>query len=134
MGTSGVLVRTVLFALWLPVVVLLVSLLRFGVEGIVTMDAMSFVQLFVQLVVFGWPSGIPLTLAVLLLHRRVQLVAYVCAVVLAPLSVLAFILGGLFGPFVLVYVLVVSLPAWVALGVVALLQSRHSSAAGRAAE
>ena len=130
MGTSGVLVRTVLFALWLPVVVLVVSLLRFGLEGMVTMDAMSLVQL----VVFGWPSGIPLTLAVLLLHRRVQLLAYVCAVVLAPFSVLAFILGGLFGPFVLAYVLVVSLPAWVALGIVALLQSRHSSAAGRAAE
>ena len=130
MGTSrftGVLVRTVLFALWLPVAVLVVSLLRFGVEGMVTMDAMSFVQL----LVFGWPSGIPLTLAVLLLHRRVQLVAYVCAVVLAPFSVLAFILGGLFGPFVLAYVLVVSLPAWIALGIVVLLQSRHSLAAGR---
>ena len=127
MGTSGVLVRTVLFALWLPVAVLVVSLLRFGVEGMVTMDAMSFVQL----VVFGWPSGIPLTLAVLLLHRRVQLVAYVCAVVLAPFSVLAFILGGLFGPFVLAYVLVVSLPAWIALGIVVLLQLRHSLAAGR---
>jgi hypothetical protein len=133
MGTSGfagVLVRAILFALWLPVVVLVVSLLRFGLEGMVTMDAMSLVQL----VVFGWPSGIPLTLAVLLLHRRVQLLAYVCAVVLAPFSVLAFILGGLFGPFVLAYALVVSLPAWVALGVVALLQSRYSSAAGRAAE
>ena len=127
MGTSRVLVRTVLFALWLPVAVLVVSLLRFGVEGMVTMDAMSFVQL----VVFGWPSGIPLTLAVLLLHRRVQLVAYVCAVVLAPFSVLAFILGGLFGPFVLAYVLVVSLPAWIALGIVVLLQLRHSLAAGR---
>ena len=125
MGTSGfagVLVRAVLFALWLPVVVLVVSLLRFGLEGMVTMDAMSLVQL----VVFGWPSGIPLTLAVLLLYRRVQLLAYVCAVVLAPFSVLAFILGGLFGPFVLAYALVVSLPAWVALGIVALLQSRRS--------
>ena len=130
MGTSGfagVLVRAILFALWLPVVVLVVSLLRFGLEGMVTMDAMSLVQL----VVFGWPSGIPLTLAVLLLHRRVQLLAYVCAVVLAPFSVLAFILGGLFGPFVLAYVLVVSLPAWIALGIVVLLQSRHSLAAGR---
>ena len=125
MGTSGftgVLVRAILFALWLPVVVLVVSLLRFGLKSMVTMDAMSLVQL----VVFGWPSGIPLTLAVLLLYRRVQLLAYVCAVVLAPFSVLAFILGGLFGPFVLAYALVVSLPAWVALGIVALLQSRRS--------
>ena len=130
MGTSGLLVRTVLFALWLPVAVLVVSLLRFGFEGMVTMDATSFLQL----VILGWPSGIPLTLAVLLLHRRVQLPAYVCAIVLAPLSVLAFILGGLLGPLVLVYVLIVSLPAWVALGVVALLQSRRSPAAGRAAE
>ena len=41
MGTSGftgVLVRAVLFALWLPVVVLVVSLLRFGLEGMVTHD------------------------------------------------------------------------------------------------
>ena len=132
MGTSGLLVRTVLFALWLPVAVLVVSLLRFGFEGVATMGPTAFVQL----VVLGWPSGIPLTLAVLLLHRRVQLPAYVCAIVLAPLSVLAFILGGLFGPFVLVYAVVVSLPAWVALGIVALLQSRRSlaAAAGRAAE
>ncbi len=34
----SILVRTVLFALWLPVVVLLVVLLRFGLEGMVTMD------------------------------------------------------------------------------------------------
>ena len=133
MGTSGfagVLVRAILFALWLPVAVLVVSLVRFGFEGMMTMEALSFVLL----VVLGWPSGIPLTLAVLLLHRRVQLAAYVCAVVLAPVTVPAFIMGGLLGPFVLVYVVVVSLPAWVALGIVALLQSRHSPAAGRAAE
>ena len=130
-GVAGVLVRAILFALWLPVVVLLVSLLRFGVEGMVTMDATAFVQL----VILGWPSGIPLTLAVLLLHRRVRLLAYVCAVVLSPFSVLAFILGGLLGHIgVLVYAVVVSLPAWVALGIVALLQSRRSPAAGRAAE
>ncbi len=127
----SILVRAVLFALWLPVVVLLVSLLRFGIEGMVTMDATAFVQL----LVLGWPSGIPLTLAVLLLHRRVRLLAYVCAGVLAPFSVLAFILGGLLGHIgVLVYAVVVSLPAWVALGIAALLQSRRSLAGGRAAE
>ena len=52
MGTSGftgVLVRAVLFALWLPVAVLVVSLLRFGFDGMVTMDATSFVH--------WWPSG-----------------------------------------------------------------------------
>ncbi len=127
----SILVRTVLFALWLPVVVLLVSLLRFGFEGMVTMDATAFGQL----VVLGWPSGIPLMLAILLLHRRARLMAYVCAVVLAPFSVLAFILGGLLGSVgVLIYAVVVSLPAWIALGIVALLQSRRPEAAGRAAE
>ena len=122
-GFAGVLIRAILFALWLPVAVLLVSLLRFGVEGMVTMEATAFVQL----VFPGWPSGIPLTLAVLLLHRRVRSLAYAGAVVLAPFSVLAFILGGLLGHIgVLVYAVVVSLPAWVALGIVALLQSRRS--------
>ncbi len=95
------------------------------------MDATAFGQL----VVLGWPSGIPLTLAILLLHRRARLLAYVCAVVLAPFSVLAFILGGLLGEIgVLAYAVVVSLPAWIALGIVALLQSRRPEAAGRAAE
>ena len=127
----SILVRAVLFALWLPVVVLLVSLIRFGITGMTDMDATSFVQL----VVIGWPSGIPLTLAVLLLHRRVRLLAYVCAVVLAPFSVLAFILGGLLGELVvLVYAVVVSLPAWVALAAAAILQSTRRRAAGRPAE
>ena len=127
----SILVRAVLFALWLPVVVLLVSLIRFGITGMADMDATSFVQL----VVIGWPSGIPLTLAVLLLHRRVRLLAYVCAVVLAPFSVLAFILGGLLGELVvLVYAVVVSLPAWVALAAAAILTSIRRRAAGRPAE
>ena len=134
MGTSGfagVLVRAIVFALWLPVAVLLVSLLRFGIEGMTSMDSRTFVQL----VVLGWPSGIPVTLSVLLLHRRVRLLAYICAVILAPFSVLGFILGGLAGPIgVLVYAVVVSLPAWVVLGIVALLQSRRPEAAGRATE
>ena len=127
----SILVRAVLFALWLPVVVLLVSLIRFGITGMTDMDATSFVQL----AVIGWPSGIPLTLAVLLLHRRVRLLAYVCAVVLAPFAVLAFILGGLLGELVvLVYAVVVSLPAWVALAAAAILQSTRRRAAGRPAE
>ena len=85
-------IRTILYSLWLPVLVIVVSVIRFGfntpLEGPgfmgITMLLMSVVTLFA----LAWPAAIPLTLAVRLLHRRSQVLAYVCALILGAGSVL----------------------------------------------
>jgi len=58
----------------------------------------------------------------------VRALAYVCGVVLAPLTVYGAVIGGLFGPVgVVAYPLVLSLPAWIALGITVLVQRRRSN-------
>lgn len=72
-----------------------------------------------------WPASIPLSLAVVLLHRRSRLIAYLCAVVLVPLSIVGFIVAGLLqSEIVVIAVAALSLPAWLALLVIKLWQSR----------
>ena len=72
------------------------------------------------LLVLGWPASIPLSLAVILLHRRSRPAAYLCAVVLVPLSIAGFIVAGL-----LQSEIVVIAVAALALLAVRLWQSRH---------
>ncbi len=142
-------VRTILYSLWLPVLVVVVSAFRFGfntplegpgfmgtimlgsggwsslssLEGPGFMGTIMFLMSFVTLFALAWPAAIPLTLAVRLLHRRSQVLAYVCALILGAGSVLAVIVGGLFGPVgVVVYTLIAALPAWILLGILAKFQ------------
>ncbi|MCY4521321.1 MAG: hypothetical protein OXC13_11155 [Caldilineaceae bacterium] len=68
------------------------------------------------LFVVVWPASVPLCLAVLLLHRRSRPVAYLCAAVLAPLTLIAFILAGLvLSEIFIVAGAALSLPAWLVL-------------------
>ena len=115
--------KTFLFALWLPVLVVAVSLARFGADFFSSRPE-AFGPMTLQLAL-GWVAAFPLTLALTLVkpHSRGWLV--VCAVVLAPLTVLAFIMGGLFGAAgAVVAMLVVSLPAWLVYLVLRLRRSR----------
>ena len=117
-------VRTILYSLWLPVLVIVVSFIRFGftapLEGPGIMGAAMFLTSVATLFVLAWPAAIPLTLAVRLLHRRSPVLAYLCALILGAGSVWAVIMGGLFGPVgVVVYALIMSIPAWALLGIVA---------------
>ena len=112
-------IGTILFSLWLPVLVLVISFVRFDVDGFGAWPGVTDV-----LWLFGlaWPVGISLTLAVRLMHRRPhvlsRILAYGCAVVLGLASVWGVIMGGLFGPIgVVAYPLVASLPAWIILGI-----------------
>ena len=68
------------------------------------------------LLILVWPASIPLSLAVILLHRRSRLVAYLCAVALVPLSIVGFIVADLLqSEIVVIAVAALSLPAWLAL-------------------
>ena len=78
------------------------------------------------LLVLVWPASIPLSLAVILLHRRSRLAAYLCGVALIPLSVAGFIVAGLLqSEIVVIAVAALALPAWLALLAVRLWQNRH---------
>lgn len=127
--------RLLILPLWLPLAILVVTAVRFatlspgedagGIPGAVAMIAL--------MVLFAWIAAFPLTLAVTFLHRRVRALAYVCGVVLVPLTVYSAVIGGLFGPVgIVLYPLVLSLPAWLALGITILVERRRSNM--RAAE
>ena len=107
--------RTLTLSLWLPIGVLVASLLRFDLQPsmLFSLPAM------ILGLVMAWPGGIPLTLALRLLHHHSRPLAYGCAAVLCPLSVGAATVGGLFGPIgIWIYTAIISLPAWLVLWLV----------------
>ena len=121
-------VTTILSSLWLPVLVLIVSLVRFGVEGIDQAGATDILWLFA----LTWPAAIPLTLAVRLMHRHSPLLASVCAAVLGLAAAWGAIVGGLLGPIgVVACALLAALPAWIILKV---LEKPHRTPGGTAAQ
>ena len=121
--------RLLVLPLWLPLAILVVTAIRFATlspveEASGMPNAAAMIAL---MVLFAWIAAIPLTLAVSFLHRRVRVVAYVCGAVLVPLTVYATVIGGHFGPVgVVLYPLVLSLPAWIALGITTFIQRNRS--------
>ena len=122
-------IRLLVFALWLPLAILVVSAIRFGglplpvEEG----EPLIVAAMVASMVLFTWLAALSLTLAVTRLHRRVRVLAYACGAVLAPLTIAAALIGGLFGPVgIVLYALVISLPAWIALGITALVQRNRT--------
>ena len=111
--------RTLKLSLWLPIGVVVLSVIRFGFDASVST---GFVPMLFSLpamafgLVFAWPGGIPLTRALERLHPVSRPATYACAAVLCPLSVGAATIGGLFGPpGIWIYAGIVSLPAWLVL-------------------
>ena len=120
-------VVTILSSLWLPVLVLIISLVRFGVQGIGHAGATDILWLFA----LTWPAAIPLTWAVRLMHRHSPLLACGCAAVLGLASAWGAIVGGLLGPIgVVAWALVAALPAWIILKVL----EKQGSTGGTAAQ
>ena len=108
-------VRTIIFSLWLPILVLAAAFVRFGFEA--PADGPGLVGI-LMLFALTWPAAIPLTLAVRLINRRAPVLSYVCALVLGLGSAYMATVGGLLGPVgVIVYTIVASLPAWIVLGI-----------------
>ena len=77
-----------------------------------------------------WPTSIPLSLALVLIHRRSRLTAYLCAALLIPPSIAGFIVAGLLQSEVAaILVTAVSLPGWIALLALNWRHSRTQSSA-----
>lgn len=87
--------KAVLISLWLPALVLVISVARFG-SGFVTAPEEGYATMATQLGI-GWLGVIPLTMALMLLKPLSGLWFGICSVALGFFSVLAFIVGGLFG-------------------------------------
>ena len=123
-------IRNILYSLWLPLLVVGVSVARFGLNSVFSGPDLNQV---LMLFALSWPAAAPLTLAVRLVHRRSPVLAIVCALVLGPVALAGAIIGGLLGPVGVVgYPVAASLPAWVLLGILALTQrGRRSQAFGR---
>ena len=123
-------IRLLAICLWLPLAILVLSVIRFG--GLPT-DAglggpLAVGAMVGSMVLFTWIAAMPLTAALALLHRRSRIVAYVCGAVLAPITVFGALIGGLFGPIgIVAYALVFSAPAWIALGITALIQRNRTN-------
>ena len=108
-------VRTIIFSLWLPVLVLAAAFVRFGFGP--AADGPGLIGI-LMLIALTWPAAIPLTLAVRLINRRAPVLAYVCALGVGLGSAYMATVGGLLGPVgVVVYTIVASLPAWIVLGI-----------------
>ena len=108
-------VRTIIFSLWLPVLVLATSFVRLGFEA--PADGPGLIGV-LMLIALTWPAAIPMTLAIRLINRRAPVLSYVCAVVFGLGSAYMVTIGGLLGPVgVVVYTIVASVPAWIVLGI-----------------
>lgn len=114
--------RTLLLSAWLPIGMVVLGLLRLAFDPGMAPGPAAVMALPAMVVglAFTWPAGIPLTLALERLHPRSRPLALACAAVLCPLSVAAVTIGGLFGPIgIWAYAGIVSLPAWLVLGLLA---------------
>ena len=117
---NQLLVRAVLLSLWLPAGIVLVSVVRF--RGLPEDGGFTG---WLWPLLAAWPAAIPLTLAVLRIQRRSQTMAWLCALPLGALSILLAIGGGLLGPAgIIIYTALASIPAWLTLGLLALLSGR----------
>lgn len=122
--------RTVALSLFFPLVVAIAFVIHFA-TGWTTFEQEDLefgFALLSSLLIVVWPVSIPLSLALILLHRRSRLAAYLCAALLVPLSVVGFIVAGLLQSEVAaILVAALSLPAWIALPAVDWRQRRTRS-------
>ena len=124
---TSVAVRTLILSLLLsltPIAVFVVYF-AFGWTTFESEDLVYGYTLLSSLFILAWPASVPLSLALVLLHRRSRLVAYLMAVVLVPLTLIGFLLAGLLLWGILAIAsAALSLPAWTALLLFRVLQQR----------
>lgn len=119
--------RTVGLSLFFPLVVVGAFVIHFatGWTAFEQEDLQFGFALVSSLAIVVWPASIPLSLALILLHRRSRLTAGLCAALLIPLSIAGFIVAGLLQSEVAaILVAALSVSAWIVLLVLNWWQSR----------
>ena len=113
--------------LWLPAGVLLTTFVRFGEQFANPMMWLGLLANLGSLVIVA-PCGLPLALACRRLWRSgYREAAWATMVGLGIVTVAATLLAGLLGPIAIaVYAIILSLPVWLAVGIVSLVQRRRA--------
>ena len=113
--------------LWLPAGVLLTTFVRFGEQFANPMIWLGLIANLGSLVIVA-PCGLPLALACRRLWRSgYREAAWATMVGLGLLTVVATLLAGLLGPIAIAaYAIILSLPVWLAVGIVSLVQRRRA--------
>lgn len=108
--------KTFLYSVWVPVSVVVLYLIRFGLMGFELSASAPFLPRDISsylILLVSWPCGMPLTYAFQKLFRQNRKTAFFSVVIFAPLCGLAATIGGLLGPAgVAINTLIVSLPVW----------------------
>ena len=127
----AVAIKTVIFSLGLALVVIAALVVYFGLTFGYEDFNFGFTT-FWRFFVLAWPASIPLALAVVLLHRRSRLAAWLYVAVLAPLLIICFILALLMQTIIFVIAAAtLSLPVYLALLTAKLRQGRGLPAPAR---
>ncbi|MDE0309919.1 MAG: hypothetical protein OXI60_08845 [Acidiferrobacterales bacterium] len=113
---SRAFLRTFLYSVWVPLSIVVLYLIQFGLKGFDLQSTASFLprdtHTYLATLV-SWPCGMPLTYAFQKLFRNNRKTAFFTVVVFAPLCAMAATVGGLLGAVgVALYTLIVSLPVW----------------------
>lgn len=113
--------------LWLPAGVLLTTFVRFGEQFSNPMIWLGLLANLGSLIIVA-PCGLPLALACRRLWRSgYREAAWATMVGLGIVTVAATLLAGLLGPIAIaVYAIILSLPVWLAVGIVSLVQRRRA--------
>ena len=123
------LLKTFLYSIWVPISVVVLYLIRFGMMSLDTNlsmpdlyeDASSYLMLLIS-----WPFGMSITLAFQKLFRQAPKTAIFTIVVFAPLCALAVTVGGLLGPVgVAAFTIFISLPVWLQFFVIRIIHNRR---------
>ena len=131
-AAPAVATKTIIFSLCLSMSVVTAFVIHFAIgwTSFEREDIEYGFTLLSTLFIVVWPASMPLSLAVVLLHRRSRRVAWLCAVALVPLSIIGFIISGLArSELFVIATAAIALPAWLAL-LAAKLWSRRPGISG----
>ena len=129
------LLKALLYSVWLPLSIILIAFVRFY-----SLDPESYalatnvfppLQEIIFLFLMTMPSAVPVTIALQLVYRRARKTAFVVSAFTVPLAAFAGLIGGLLGPIgIFLYIQVAGLPAWITLGILALIHKYRNRAKG----
>ena len=131
MRKAKFLLKMLLYSAWLPLSIILIAFYRFfgwfpifhPESDALAVDSMPMLWDFIYLLLITLPSAVPVTIAMLLIYRRTRITALIVGAITVPIATFAGLVGGLLGPLgVFLYVQAAGLPAWITLGILALIR------------
>lgn len=129
------LLKALLYSVWLPLSIILIAFVRIYVlhpeSYALAANVFPPPKEITFLFLMTTPSAVPVTIALQLIYRRARKTAFVVGAFTVPLAGIAGLIGGLLGPIgIFLYIQVAGLPAWITLGILALIRKFRNRAKG----